>query len=312
MATFFIWLLTKIWAAFLAFILLFVPGARLRGEAIKPLDRANLKLNFTILADVHMESYTFWRFQDLRLALRDIKRAEVKSDALVLLGDNTMNGQFTEYTQLYSILSLWNSSKNTLVAMGNHDINHRPIGKAVKRHNHFFNALTGAKNDKPYYSRVINGYTFIVLGSEDEKGGLAEDWTYADFSPAQITWLDAELAKAAESEKPIFVFNHQPLLEEHWPYGTVVQGEEVFEVLKKYKGVFYFSGHTHYPGGDFEEADGVYFVNVGHNFSRQGAGGPGYYVEVSDTHILLRLREFANGKWAHEEHHIGLKGRVYN
>jgi len=296
MATFFIWLLVKFWSLVMALILLFVSGGKLRGEAIKPTDKANLKLNFSVLADTHIESYTFWRFQDLRLALRDIKRAKVKSDALVLLGDNTMNGQFTEYTQLYSILNIWNSSKNTLVAMGNHDIEHRPIHKAVRRHNQFFNALTGAKNDKPYYSRVINGYTFIVLGSEDEKGGAAEDWTYAVFSPAQIAWLDAELKKAAISEKPIFVFNHQPLLEEHWPHGTVVQGEEVFDILKQYKNVFYFNGHTHYPM-PIDEPDGVKFINVGHNFSRQNAGGLGYYVEVYENEVIIRLREFANGKW---------------
>jgi len=305
MSTFFISLLVKLWSLVMALILTAAPGGALAGEEIQPADEDNLKLNFSVLADAHIESYTFWRFQDLRRGLLDINRAEAGSDALVLLGDNTMNGQFTEYTQLYSILTRWNTSKNTLAAMGNHDVNpsKNTIDEAVARHNRFFNGYTGAKNDKPYYAREINGYTFIVLGSEDEHGGV-EDGTYAWFSPEQIAWLDAELAKAAEPGKPIFVFNHQPLLEEHWEWGTAVPGEEAFEVLKKYDHVIYFNGHTHQPASMLTE-EGVTFINTPH-FSNEGAGGPGFYVEVYETRVLVRERAFANGAWTNLEMNIGL------
>ena len=288
MATFFSSLLVKIWSVLLALILLFIPNAQLPGEAAAPADKDVLKFNFTVLSDTHIESYTFWRFQDLRLALKDLKRAEVKSEALVHLGDNTMNGQGTEYTSFYALLSFFSPVKNanTLVAMGNHDINQSKtdIDKAVNRHNTFYNGYTGAKNDKPYYSREIGGYTFIILGSENAQMA----GTSAYFSPEQIAWLDDTLAKASESGKPIFLFNHQP-------FDEIISDEDALAVVKQYENVIFFSGHRH---TDFNvTTDGsVTLVNMP-NFSRETVGGPGLAVEVYENKVLLRNRLFAKGEW---------------
>lgn len=263
------------------------PGGAFAGGAIEPADADNLKLDFAVLADAHIETNTLFRMQFLRGALRDL--GKVKSDALVLLGDNTMNGQFLEYMMLYGIVNRWNTAANTLAAIGNHDINPdvRDLGAAIARHNLFYNGYTGAKNDKVYYSKEINGYSFIVMGSEYTVSG--EDWTRSYISPEQIAWLDAALAKANESGKPAFVFHHQPL-------SYTDPRDDVFAVLKKYKNVVYFSGHMHTPAS-LETLEGVTLVNTP-LFSDERGGSKGFYVEVYEGEVLIRVREFFNGKWA--------------
>jgi predicted phosphodiesterase len=286
--------------------MVFAPGAALAEGVIQPADKNALKLNFTVLADTHIESFTLFRFQYLRSAMKDVARAQVRSDALVLLGDNTMNGQFTEYMMLYGILAAHNTSRNTLVAMGNHDINPSTYDydTALNRHNMFFNGYTGSKNERPYYSRAINGYTFIVLGSEESAG------TDQVITPAQILWLDETLAGAAQGGKPAFIFNHQPFNDKthfpdphpnrpdgHYWYQLDGMGEAsqaVFDVVKKYNNIIFFHGHVHAPLGVCE-TEGVTLVNVW-PFTAF-TGGNGMYAEVYEDRVLLRWREYAFGQW---------------
>ena len=248
-----------------------------------------------------------FRFQYLRSALRDIKRAKPKSDALVFLGDNTMNGQLTEYAMLYSILMANRPAKNILVAMGNHDVNpsSNTIEQAVFKHDLFYNALTWSRNDRPYYYRVINGYYFIVLGSEDESYG-----TQAYISPAQIEWLRLTMAQAGQGGKPVFIFNHQPFRDKihfedpypnrddgHYWYSLSGMGgadDEVFDIIKQYDNVFFFYGHVHADFGACE-TEGVTLVNVW-PFTAF-AGGHGMYTEVYEDRVVLRSRQFAFGQW---------------
>ena len=301
----------RIFAPIMALVLLISPGAALSGETIRPLDKGALKMNFSVLADTHIETFEMFRFQYLRNALRDIGKAQVRSDALVLLGDNTMNGQITEYTMLYSILSFYNKSRNTLAAMGNHDVNpsQNTIEAALAKHNAFYNGYTLSCNKKPYYSREINGYTFVILGSEGEKGG-----TDAVISAEQIAWLDQTLAKAARSGKPIFLFNHQPFNDKvHFPdeypnredgdywynfSGMGDASDAVFDVVKKYGNVIFFYGHVHAWLGVCE-TEGVTLVNVP-PFTAF-TGGNGCYVEVYEDKVELRWRAYADGLWVEDE-----------
>ena len=309
MTAFLLGVLVKVWSWIFALIMLFSPGAALAEGRIEPVDQSALRLNFSVLADTHIESFTMFRFQYLRSAMKDIARAAAKSDALVLLGDNTMNGQNTEYMMLYGILSAHNTSKNTLAAMGNHDINPSTLafGTALGRHNDFYNAYTGAGNDKPYYAREIGGYTFIVLGSEDKAG------THEVISPAQIQWLDGALAAAAQDGKPVFVFNHQPFNDKvhfpdeqpnrpdgHYWYnfdGIGEASQAVFDTVKKYENVICFYGHVHAPLGACE-TEGVTLANV-YPFTAF-TGGNGVYAEVYGDRVVLRGRQYAFGLWDEE------------
>ena len=270
------------------------------GQSFTQQSGETLRLQLSVLSDVHTESYTYHRFRTFAAVLRDIARAQTPSDALVLLGDNTMNGQPTEYIMLYSLLSRYNRAKDLIVAMGNHDMNRGSYTPedAIARHNLFYQSYTGRANDKPYYSVELKGYHMIVLGDE-----LPLEDTRATISQAQLDWLAAEMALAGASGKPIFVFCHQPLNHTfpRWGWGGLgEQSEAVRAILTQYENVFFFSGHLHteplvltYNGN----GDGVTYVNLPASTALDSNDGVGFQVEVYDSGVQLRLRNFRTGQW---------------
>lgn len=286
-------------------LLTYTPFAK---ETFAPLHEEELLLNCSVLSDVHMESYEFHRFTTFRMGLRDIAGAKAESDALVLVGDNTMNAQWFEYLMLYTHLNAFNSSKNTLLAMGNHDVNEgeNSIETAIGRHNDFYNAYTGSKNDKAYYSRVINGYHFIVLGSEGAAG------TNAYISPAQLEWFEQEMVLAAQSGKPILVFLHQPVNDfegNDWGTGGGIgeQSQAVWDIVSSQPEVpvLMFSGHLHnsidyvppVQRGNVTLVNLPTFTGDENNSGTLRGKGYGYQVEAYADSIVLRARNFRDGVW---------------
>jgi len=281
---------------------LFLPPA----AAFEPLDAQALTCNFTVLADVHMESNNLDRYTGLNKGMRDIRGGTAPSDALVLLGDNTMNGQVIEYLLLYLQLAVYSRAKNTVVAMGNHDINPSVINSidtAVERHNLFYNAYTGSKNDKPYYYKIINGYYFIVLGDE-----LGYEDTTALISPEQLAWLADTMALAAADGKPVFVFCHQPFNDKFFrPVGGLgAQSDAVWDIVNAYKNVFFFSGHLHAPVTYFGAVQNgnVWLVDLPTFLSDENNMGLGYQIEVYPNRVALRARNYIEGEWLQTNQYV--------
>ena len=286
----------KVLGLLLSVVLMFT-GASYSEAVIEAEDPASVKLQFSVLSDVHMETYELSRFEGFAATLQNIGAAKAKQDALVLLGDNTMNGQVTEYLMLYSLLSKYNpvSASNTLLAMGNHDINisSKNPAKAIDRHNFFLASYNGTANDKPYYSQEINGYTFIVLGDEDPH----EDCS-ATISAEQITWL-ADTLGNAPAGKPVFIFLHQILahvVSEFGGWGTVgEQSEALRAIIEQYPNVFVFNGHAHTPQKVIQNG-GVTYVNLPTLLSGSHTG-IGFQVEAYENNVLLRVRDYIAGEW---------------
>jgi len=243
-----------------------------------PKDEAGLKLQASLIADAHMQSFEYSGFRELSKSLRDIGASKVKQDALVFVGDNTMNGQTFEYLMFYGILSHYNKvcAKNTLVTMGNHEtFAPATMQASIARHNFFLQSYNGTKNGKAYYSKVINGCTFIVLGE--------------DIEDAQVAWL-ADTMAAAGAGKPVFVFKHEPL------YSTAA-----LTVLKQYPNVFLFNGHWHTPLDTWDDG-GVTRVNLPglHSHESGAYAGEGVQLEVYANKVLLRERNYMTGAWGGE------------
>jgi len=280
-----------------ALLVFSVPPQPLK-TTIVPADEANLKLQFSVVADVHMETFEYYRFQGLAKSLRDIAGSKKTQDALVLLGDNTMNGQPTEYIMLYGLLAHYGDAAQNIVVVGNHDLNRSAyaLDEATNRHNFFLRSSAGFDPGKAYYSREIKGYTFIVLGDE----GPQADGS-ATLSAAQLDWLDKTLAAASKTGKPIFVFNHQPLNHTFPGYGwggVGKQSEALRLILQKYKNVFFFSGHLHTQVKNLSlyTWGGVTYVNLPTLLSKEPYG-VGYQVEVYDKQVRLRGRNYMTGEW---------------
>jgi len=252
------------------------------GTTIEAANQAGLKLQVSIISDAHMQSFDYPTYQELAKALRDVGVSKAKQDALVFVGDNTMNGKPFEYIMFYGILSHYNkvSPKNTLVAMGNHDLSLKNYDAAdsIARHNFFLRSYNGMANDKTYYSQKINGYTFVLLGGEGPG-----DTT---ITQAQVDWLSRTMA-AADRGKPVFVFVHQP-----------INTASVLAVLEQYPNVLLFNGHLHTPL-NIRSVNGITRINLEglHSHKDRALAGEGLQMEVYADKVLLRGRNYMNGKW---------------
>lgn len=284
----------------------------------EPLDSDNLKLNFTVISDGHIEGNNSQRHKNYGEAFCDMAAAEEISKALVMVGDNTMNGQGIEEAMLYGLMNKYNKIENVLMAVGNHEVcrDDTDFEKLEKRFIKYNNAFLEHKIDKLYHSQVIDGYHFIILATDRNSG--VEQY----ISDEQFEWLDNELKTAAESGNPVFVFNHWPMndtFSEVWPEGHVgEQSERLYQFLTKYDNrVFLFTGHLHM--GIFENDYGIKedgkitYINVPSFGSENDDGdadvqdtGMGLQVEVYDTQLIVRIRNFVTHQWTDYEYHFDI------
>lgn len=275
-------------------------------------------LVFTVLSDVHIEGNNKERFDLFGEGLRDINSAE-KNDALIFLGDNTMNGQVIELSAFYGLLKEYNQISTTLVVSGNHDLcpSDYNVGTYENLKDRFINyndAFLKNEIDDLYYSYEMDDYYFIVLGSESDAG------VQEDISDEQFTWLENELKTAEENGKPIFIFNHYPLnhtWEDVWTEGHIGEdSERLHTFLKECNSkIIYFSGHLHMGLYDnqvsYIDEDNITYISVPAFGADNNVGdadiqdkGMGMYVEVYDNEILIRIRNFAEHKWMDIEHTV--------
>lgn len=284
----------------------------------EPLDSDNLKLNFTVISDGHIEGNNSQRHKNYGEAFCDMASAEEISQALVMVGDNTMNGQGIEEAMLYGLMNKYNKIENVLMAVGNHEVcrDDTDFEKLEKRFIKYNNAFLEHKIDKLYHSQVIDGYHFIILATDRNSG--VEQY----ISDEQFEWLDKELKTAAESGNPVFVFNHWPMndtFSQVWPEGHVgEQSERIHQVLTKYDSrIFLFTGHLHM--GIFENDYGIKedgkitYINVPSFGSENDDGdadvqdtGMGLQVEVYDTQLVVRIRNFVTHQWTDYEYHFDI------
>ncbi len=256
-----------------------------------------VKTSFSVVSDCHIEGNNYETFKVFTKILKDAEATD-KKDAMVFLGDNTMNGQEIESIFFFTALRFANPADNLIVAAGNHDYSNGEgdYQEHLNRYLKYNNNVLGAKIDKPYFYKVINGCYFVVLSSEDKS---VNNMYITD---TQLNWLDGVLAEADSKGAPIFVFNHHPSL--------YVQYDRMYDlnnVLKKYDNLLYFSGHTHnaLSGDTVTTIDGVNHINLPkvteHAYGQDVYDcGIGAVVEVYENEVLLRIRDFYDGKWVEE------------
>ena len=275
---------------------------------IKPKDADNVKLVFAAFGDTQISNYMFDRYKVFGAAMEDLHASE-RMDAVIVAGDIAENGLAEEYQLVYDGLKGLENCRYIMSA-GNHDIRLRSYKQVVSRFTEFSNALNNNVDpvDSLHFSERVNGYKFIVIGSD--KATFEE----AYISDAQLEWLDSEIA--AENGKPTFVICHQPLKLTHdlpntWGNGTNLnagsvgdQSDEIEEILTKYDNVIFITGHLHTGFGDasYETIEKLHIVNVpalsiDNKDGKQNGSGLGYIVEVYDDEIIFRARNLETGEW---------------
>ncbi len=268
-----------------------------------------LQAQFSVFSDVHVDIYQLPdyinRMTMLRKGLGDVAGSAQETDALIFLGDTIDEGQWEEYIFFYLYLSLFNKlpRSSTMLALGNHEwYNTGDYAHDFGRFRMFYEGYTKQEQAKPYYAKEINGYRYIVLGSESSVNDQG------DLSAAQNAWLDEQLALGTQDGKPVFVFNHQPFYGTHNTWGgegdiIAEQYAAVYQTLAKYDNVFFFSGHLHQSlssGYSFETTpEGVHLLNLP-SFGKESDQGIGFQAEIYNDRVLLRARNFGRGAWLEE------------
>lgn len=292
---------------------------------------AGCKLSFAAVSDVHFRDNAIWEYL-LDLGLDDMAKAQDRLDALVFDGDNTNLGSDAEYARFAKTVGGFDVTDNLFITQGNHDGwcgswdgDVRSPEESIGRFCEYTGKICGTKTDTMYYSKVINGYYFIVLGSEGNS-------TSANLSGAQLTWFASEMENASATGLPIFVFLHQPINGTHGlPYnwdmkeadfdkgGVGSESDAVLGIISKYKNVFYISGHIH--AGFANEDTGACYVSVekheGYTLINLPSYanpdlihggckkmGTGYVIEAYNNKIVLRARNFMTGTWLTEYNEV--------
>ena len=293
------------------------PVAPSTADIIKPA-KADAELVFATVADPQVSNYMFDRYRAFQASCEDLQNAE-RLDAIVGIGDIAENGLAEEYHLAYASLSGMDS--RYIMATGNHDIRLRAYSQSTSRFYSFVDALNGEETmagrvyseGKLAYSEVVNGYKFIVMGSDKT------EFEEAYISPEQLDWIDKELE--TEKGKPVFVVLHQPLKLTHnlpttWGNGTNkeagsvgAQNDEIKAVLAKHADdstVVLITGHLHagFSQYSYQQIEGFHSVNVPalsieNKDGEEGGNGSGltYIVEVYEDEILLRARNCSTGEW---------------
>ncbi len=288
-------------------------GADTVGAAYSPKEPGRILLNAVLAADLHTDGNTYRdRNVTLTKAFAGVSRS-ADFDAYILAGDITNSAAECEYVNLRAMLNLFRRGARVVPELGNHDSGGTSVGTAGEKpfsvaeaRFRAFLRYCGIDSGRNYYALEIKGFRFLVLGTEKM---LNDD---ADLSPAQLAWLDKELADAPAG-KPVFVIAHQP------PRGINgadnpeaclgAQSGEAYAILKKHaaeKTVLYISGHMHRDFGErsFENPEpGLYFLNLP-SFLYDDGGGLGAALEVYPDRLLIRPRNFIRGEWVCGEYCI--------
>ena len=277
-----IYALKKILAALVTVIMVVITG--LSDTQVTDPKKEDILLNFNVLSDTHIESNNFTTYDVFTKILENLKN-DGEDDATVFLGDNTMNGQIREHLVFFGALNKAKLDGEVIVAPGNHDFSNGEgdYNKYFKRFMNYSNAFMDYKISTPYFYRVVDGYYFIVVSSEDTT------WEYLAMSEAQFEWLDGVLKEAGESGKPIFVFSHYPV------ENVKGDNDRLSEMLNDYDNLLYFYGHTHFELDEYtaHTYNGVNCINVPKTTETVDYDcGIGAYVEVYEDEVVVRIRDF--------------------
>jgi 3',5'-cyclic AMP phosphodiesterase CpdA len=264
------------------------------------------ELVFPVISDVHIKKNGTIDMQKFQDALKQLNEQAPKQDAVVVVGDLTDNGLQEEYDRFFFVYDMKKQPQAvSLMAIGNHDYrNGLSEAGAQKRF------LTETGMESIYDHKVIKGYHFIILGTENRL-------TAGYYSKEQIKWLGKQLEQAEKDDpkKPIFVFLHHPLKNtvcgSEWVTG--MNGQLLYNTLKQYPQVIHFSGHTHYPLDDPRTIHQKDFTSVGASsvsYIWTGAGylqgelppghqniSQGLIVEVYKSKVVIKRRDFHKNDW---------------
>lgn len=296
---------------------------------IKPLYES-IKLNVAITSDNHIDikaKNNKERMKTVKKVLKDVQNSTCAVDAYITVGDTTSRGITENWEKVKECFADYRPADSILFTLGNHDMwdenGYSGYENAIKNYYKYSLEICGHKTDKPYFSKDIKGYRFIFLGSTS----AAENEDCAELESTELEWLRAELDTSAGKDKPVFIFCHQSINNNHglpktWEEkekdwepevgGIGKESDALRDIIKNYKNIYYFSGHSHMGlcgeeslekngFASFEEHDGVNYINLP-CLTRQNHHGEtkktgfGCLLEVYSDKVVIRPRNFRKAR----------------
>ena len=300
-----------------------VNGVMFAGERYAPENAEALRLNAVLTADIHVDSDPLHpRNVTLMKLLRGIARSDASVDALVLAGDSVNLAEQKEYGYLESMLRLYNKTGCVIPSMGNHDSGSTSMGKDCEKtfettcgNFRDFQRFCGIDSDTNYYVRIVNGYHFIVIGTDE----MLDEGTPV-LHGEQLAWLDARLAEASQSGKPVFIVGHEPVFfggrftDEYVSSDGTPSGIE--NIIRKYTDagavVLFVGGHRHDPfseGCFMNPSRNFYCINLPTSTKNDDAdkNGEAAALEVYEDRMVVRPRNYISGEWYEYRFEVPLK-----
>ncbi len=260
-------------------------------------------MNLTVFSDIHVESNNYPRYKAIATCMRNAKLCQSGSDAILSLGDSTMNGQNIENMILHGTISLLLKNERIIPIAGNHDFGNGDgdFKKIQQRWFDYTEAFFGKKLTVPYYTDEVNGCRFIVLASEEQNIDSMH------MSDAQFEWLALQLEDAARTGMPTFVLAHYPPR-----MAKPINPDSQYDLCRmlaqfnREHDLFYLCGHLHsspsastfHAWSGFPEAylpclsllneEGEIFEGTGY----------GMQVEMYADSVVFRVRNYYRGEWA--------------
>ena len=280
-------------SVFIAALALLVYVGECDHDAWDVYDPDACKLHFSVVSDVHVEGNNAMRYKVYARSLQDIQKSKSGNDAILFLGDNTMNGFHGENILFHGVIRTVLRGENVMTVLGNHDVGNGQ-GDYDEKLNDFLlfsDAFFGRQLEKPCYVEQVNGYTFIVLGLD-----------------VDLDWLQDALDKA-DSDKPVFIFAHYPLQRAEMQGDS--DSDTLAAMLARYgaeHNVFCFVGHTHMDlslSRSFRSYNGYTQIYLPRPTELVGdkdneptkRTGDGLEVELYDDELVIRGRNFFRGEW---------------
>lgn len=216
-----------------------------------------------VMSDLHFQVAQGTAETTVPAMLEQFKADNV--DVVMITGDIGYACEEVEYEKFWTA---WNTvfpdaetAPELLVISGNHEFD-RAVFKKETYEDAINRFLRVFKLDELNQHKVVNGYHFIGINSENES-------THGLYTETTATWLKAQLdaAVAENPNNPIFVTAHQTM--PNTTYGSEWDSFQksnstapLYEVLKDYPQVVYFAGHSHFASESERSIHQEHFTSV--------------------------------------------------
>lgn len=191
--------------------------------------------------------------------------AEMHPSALVLCGDNTLNGEYINHVELAEKLhALQEKGVQVLIIPGNHDIQNENAATYFEADREKAEYLHSAQEFLEIFhefgydqavSRDEASLSYVYALDETHWMMMLDSCQYEDYNhvngrirPETLQWMEQWLETAKERQIAVVPVAHHNLLSESRLYTTectLENHQEVTELLEKYELPLYISGHLH-------------------------------------------------------------------